>query len=412
MMTETKRKPGRPLGSTNKKTPKANIITIDLEKQIPNAPTCRVNPQGWVNWGMDNLFPNTITGLYYSSSTHKSCIDFIVTAICGDSINADNLMPNYSESWESFIEKLALDLTLFGGYAFQVIMNKDGKTYSFFHEPFTNVRCAPKNDDGQVDQLWVCRDWSEMAKNKPFILPRFGFTEDEKIEKGKAYLFYYSRYTVDSEYYPLPHYYAALKSIQTEAELVRYDLKSVLNNFSANGVVALDRIDDETERKQVIDSLQKMFTGSENSNTVMITFKNNSEDNPVTFTPFDKDISNVNLFADNNSRTQSRILSAHRIANPTLIGLPNEGTGFANEGALLEVSFNLLNKTLINNMRREITSTINKMMQINGVDKEIEIKPLSFNLSNLVDNVEKVEVDKSVEEYNNNNLEEMENGNN
>ena len=410
-MDEVKRKPGRPKGSTNKKINTSNIITIDLEKQIPNAPTCRINPQGWINWGLDNLFPSQLTGLYYSSSTHKSCIDFIVTAICGDSIETDNMMPNYRESWESFISKLALDLTLFGGYAFQVIMNKDGKTYSFFHEPFSNIRCGKPNDDGLVDELWVCKDWSEIARNKPFTLPRFGFTEDEKIEKGKAYLFYYSRYTVDSDQYPLPHYYAALKAIQTEAELVRYDLKSVLNNFSANGVVSLDRIDDENERKQVIDGIQKMFTGSENSNTVMVTFKNNSEDNPVTFTPFDKDISSVNLFADNNSRTKERILSAHKIANPTLIGLPNSGTGFANEGTLLEASFNLLNKTLINGMRKEITSTINKMFAINGVNKEIVINPLSFNLTNLSNNPSKQDTVSNITEYNNNNIEEAENGN-
>ena len=184
-----------------------------------------------------------------------------------------------------------------------------------------------------------------------------------------------------------------------------------MNNFSANGVVSLDRIDDPDERKQVIDGIQKMFTGSENSNTVMVTFKNNSEDNPVTFTPFDKDISSVNLFADNNSRTQERILSAHKIANPTLIGLPNQGTGFANEGTLLEASFNLLNKTLINGMRKEITSTINKMFAINGVNKEIVINTLSFNLTNLYNQPSKQDTVSNINEYNNNNIEEAENGN-
>ena len=202
-----------------------------------------------------NDFPQMLTGLYYSSSTHKSCIDFLVTAICGEGIDTDSMMPNYGETWESFLNKLAMDLVLFGGYSFQVIMNKDGKTYSFFHEPFNNVRCGKPDEDGNISEMWICKDWTETAKNRPFVLPRFGFNEDEKIEKGKAYLFYYSRYSVDSEYYPLPHYYGALKAIQTEAELLRYDLKSVLNNFSANGVVALDRIDDEKERKQVIDGI-------------------------------------------------------------------------------------------------------------------------------------------------------------
>ena len=407
----TKRKPGRPKGSTNKAKvlPSGNmVVNVAMEKQIPNAPTCRINPQGFINWGTMNDFPQMLTGLYYSSSTHKSCIDFLVTAICGEGIDTDSMMPNYGETWESFLNKLAMDLVLFGGYSFQVIMNKDGKTYSFFHEPFNNVRCGNPDEDGNVSEMWICKDWTETAKNRPFVLPRFGFNEDEKIEKGKAYLFYYSRYSVDSEYYPLPHYYGAIKAIQTEAELLRYDLKSVLNNFSANGVVALNRIEDEKERKEVINSIQKMFTGAENSNTIMITFKNNDEDNPVTFTPFDKDSSNVNLFADNNSRTVDRILSAHRIANPTLIGLPNSGTGFANEGALLEASFNLLNKTVINNMRKEITMTINKMFKINGVDDTIKITPLSFNLSKLADKVEVIEEDKNVDTYNNDNIVEKE----
>ena len=409
-MNEIKR-PGRRAGVPNKVKKLGDnsvMLNINMEKQIPNAPTCRLNPQGFINWGNINDFPQMLTGLYYSSSTHKSCVDFLVTAICGESIDTDSMMPNYGETWDSFINKLAMDLVLFGGYSFQVIMNKDGKTYSFFHEPFNNVRCGKPDEDGNISEMWVCKDWTETAKNRPFVLPRFGFNEDERIEKGKAYLFYYSRYSVDSEYYPLPHYYGALKAIQTEAELLRYDLKSVLNNFSANGVVALDRIDDEKERKQVIDGIQKMFTGAENSNTVMITFKNNSEDNPVTFTPFDKDISNVNLFADNNSRTVDRILSAHRIANPTLIGLPNSGTGFANEGALLEASFNLLNKTIINNMRKEITMTINKMFKINGVDDTIKITPLSFNLSQLADKVEVVKEDKNIDTYNNDNIVEKE----
>lgn len=409
-MNEIK-KPGRKPGSPNKVKKLGNnsvMLNVAMEKQIPNAPTCRLNPQGFINWGTMNDFPQMLTGLYYNSSTHKSCVDFLVAAICGESIDTDSMMPNYGETWDSFINKLAMDLVLFGGYTFQVIMNKDGKTYSFFHEPFNNVRCGNPDEDGNISEMWVCKDWTETAKNRPFVLPRFGFNEDEKIEKGKAYLFYYSRYSVDSEYYPLPHYYGAIKAIQTEAELLRYDLKSVLNNFSANGVIALDRIDDEKERKQVIDGIQKMFTGAENSNTVMITFKNNGEDNPVTFTPFDKDISNVNLFADNNSRTIDRILSAHRIANPTLIGLPNRGTGFANEGALLEASFNLLNKTAINNMRKEITMTINKMFKINGVDDTIKITPLSFNLSKLADKVEVVEEDKNVDTYNNDNIVEKE----
>ena len=411
MIQKEKRGPGRPKGSTTKvQTLKNGNMIITMEKQIPNAPTTRPNSNGkWINWGQDNTFPQLLSDLYYTSSTHKSCIDFIVTAICGEEIITDNIMPNYGETWDAFIQKIALDLAIYGGYSFQIIQNKDGKTYSFYHTPFNNVRVGTKDEDGQISTLWVCNDWSNTAQNKPVELPRFGFTEDEKIEQGKSYMFYYKKYTVDSEYYPLPHYYSAIKAIQTESELVRYDLKSVLNNFSASGIISMDRIDDEDEKTRVMNGIKKMFTGSENSNTVMITFKDNDEEHPVTFTPFEKDSSNVNLFADNNERTVNRILSAHRISNPTLIGLPNGGTGFANEGQLLEASYNLLNKTLINGMRKEITNTINRMLHINGVDKDIVIKPLTFNLNSLDGNVQTDGPENGgATEYNNNNIEEAE----
>ena len=62
-------------------------------------------------------------------------------------------------------------------------------------------------------------------------------------------------------------------------------------------------------------------------------------------------------------------------------------------------------------MRKEITATINKMFAINGVNKEIVINPLSFNLTNLSNNPSKQDTVSNINEYNNNNIEEAENGN-
>lgn len=329
---------------------------ITFERQIPNSPEQNINPLGFVNWGRMNDFPNFLSNLYYTSSTHKSCIDFLVTCMTG--IDGEN-DPNELDSWNDLMTKVSLDLCIYGGYAIQIIKNKDNKTYSFYHQPFSQVR---QIDGEQINSYMICEDWTNTSKYKPFKIDRF----DDRVKIGQPYLYYYKRYTPDSKFYPLPHYYGAIKAIQTESELLRYDLKSVLNNFSANGVVCLDRIEDEKERKKAIDGIQKMFQGSENSNTVMITFKNNSNDTPVTFTPFDKDISNVNLFNDNNDRTINRILSSHRIANPTLIGLPNGGTGFANEGELLRTSYNLLKITIIDKFRTEVMQCLNRLAELNG----------------------------------------------
>ena len=81
---------GRPKGSRNKpkveltKRPDGSaIITIKMEKQIEGMPINRDSSMGWVKWGTRNDYPQKLSDLYYNSVTHKSCVDFAVTAILG-----------------------------------------------------------------------------------------------------------------------------------------------------------------------------------------------------------------------------------------------------------------------------------------------------------------------------------------
>ena len=104
---EEKRKPGRPKGSANKpKDSASNVITVNMEKQILNIPRTLVNPQGWINWGVRNDFPNMLEELYFNSPTNRAAIDFIAENIVKD-IEGDYIAPNYTEDWNTFLNKLA-----------------------------------------------------------------------------------------------------------------------------------------------------------------------------------------------------------------------------------------------------------------------------------------------------------------
>ena len=143
----------RPKGSKNKpkiELTKRNdgsaVITIKMEKQIENMPICRNSSQGWIRWGGKNDYPQRLSDLYYNSVTHKSCIDFAVTAILGDGVdyekmkqNESELVPNYQYGWDELIERISLDYILYGSYAIQIIKNNDDHTYSFFHQPFADI---------------------------------------------------------------------------------------------------------------------------------------------------------------------------------------------------------------------------------------------------------------------------------
>lgn len=384
----------RPKGSKNK--PKITFsnkngsacITVKMEKQIENTPVNRKSAMGWVNWGIRNDYPQRLSDLYYNSVSQKACIDFTTTAICGDGIDFDAMKinesesyPNYQESWDTLIEKCAKDLCIYGGYALQIIKNNDDKTYSFYHQPFGDVRCSERDEDGVIMSYWVCPDWTMTSTYPPVELPAFGFQEDEEIKTGKAYLYVYTDYSPDLNYYPVPQYIAGLKPIQTEIELERYDLRSVVNNFSASGILTLNRVDDDEEKQMIIQNIKAMFSGADNANSLIINFKNNDDEQPATFVKIDKDSNgSVNLFEQSNARVVAKIIAAHRISNKALIGYEADSAMLGGEGNVLNVAFNLFNKTVATNMRKKLIGTLNKALKMNGIDTTIVLKPLSFNV--------------------------------
>lgn len=423
-------KRGRPKGSLNK--PKITlsskngsaVITVHLEKQVEGTPVNRKSAMGWINWGLRNDYPQRLSDLYYNSVTHKDCVDFTTTAIMGDGVDYDamkvrkgEIVPNYSESWDDLIEKCAKDFVLYNGYALQIIKNNDDKTYSFYHQPFGDIRCSERDEDGVIMSYWVCRDWTMTSTYPPVELESFGFQEDEEIKSGKAYLYVYTGYSPDISYYPVPQYIAALKPIQTEVELERYDLRSVVNNFCASGILTLNRVDDDEEKQMLLQNIKAMFTGSDNANSLIVNFKNNDDEQPAQFVKIDKDANgSVNLFEQNNRRVVDKIVAAHRIPSKALIGYDTESGMLGGEGNLLAVAFNLFNKTVVTNMRKKLIGTLNKALRMNGVEQEIILKPLTFNIMDAADtsgdvstgseNTTDDNTERATEENNNKNLDE------
>ena len=158
----------RPVGSKNKpKVAKGSgVFLTNLEKQIEGSAITRKNALGWVNYGIKNNYPNLLLDLYNQSPTHHSAVNFAVMSILGNgvdyeqmNVNGDEVVPNYTQSWDELIKAVALDYVLYGSYAIQVIMNNDGQTYSFYHMPLDKVRWSEYDECGQIKSYWICEDW-------------------------------------------------------------------------------------------------------------------------------------------------------------------------------------------------------------------------------------------------------------
>lgn len=378
----------RPIGSRNKpKVSNSGLFLTKLEKQIEGSAITRKNALGWVNYGIRNNYPNLLLDLYNQSPTHRACINFGVQSIVGNGVDYDSMqldgtqvIPNYAESWDDLIKNISLDFLIYGSYAIQIIRNKDGKTFSFWHMPLDKVRWSEYNEDGQITSYWICNDWTATGQNPPFEIQAFDMRDDSEIKNGKPYLYVYRQYSPAMTYYTQPHYQAGIKAIQSEIEYVNYDLKTTVNGFVPSGMLVLNEVETDEQRQAIIKNVTQMFQGSENANSVMITFRNNVDENKPEFVPFSANQGNINLYASANERTVSRILASHQIPNASLVGMPDIGqTGFASEADKLETAYQLYNKLTGNSNRMAVVRTLNQMFKMNGIDVEVIMKPLSFN---------------------------------
>lgn len=381
---------GRKLGSKNKPKAPTNrngVFATNFEKQIEGSPITRKNALGWVNWGIKNNYPNILLDLYNMSTTHRACINFGVQSILGNGVdfdamkmNGDEVVPNYAQSWDDFIKEIALDYMLYGSYAVQIIMNKDGRTFSFWHMPLDKVRWTEYDEDGQILQYMISNDWTALGQNPPFAIDAFDMREDSTIERGRPYLYVYRQYSPSMTYYTQPHYQAGIKSIQSEIEYINYDLRTTVNNFVPSGMLVLNEVETDEQRQAILNNITNTFQGSNNANSVLVTFRNNVDEQKPEFIPFAANSGNINLYASANERTVSRILAAHQIPNASLVGMPDIGaTGFASEADKLETAYQLYNKLTGNYNRMAVVRTLNQMLKMNGIDTEIIMKPLSFS---------------------------------
>ena len=413
----------RPVGSKNKpKIPQnsGGLFLTKLEKQIEGSAITRKNALGWVNWGIRNNYPSLLLDLYNQSPTHRACINFGVQSIIGNGVDYDamqldgtQVIPNYAQSWDDLIKNISLDYMLYGSYAIQIIRNKDGQTFSFRHMPLDKVRWSEYDEDGQITSYWICNDWSMTGEYPPFQIDAFDMRDDSEIKNGKPYLYVYRQYSPAMTYYTQPHYQAGIKPIQSEIEYVNYDLKTTVNGFVPSGMLVLNEVETDEQRQAIIKNVTQMFQGSENANSVMVTFRSNVDENKPEFVPFTANSGNINLYASANERTVSRILASHQINDPQLVGLPNlGGSGFNSEGQFLETSYMVYNKLVGNSNRMAIVRTLNQMFKMQGIDVEVILKPMSFILDTDNETTKNTDSTDVNQDTSTDNIEEKDDGNN
>ena len=340
------------------------VIPTFIEKENTGKP--------YLNYGVDNKFPNYLWELYLRSALLQSIIEGTADYAGGNGIvysqdaTVQRLSENANkdgETLEDVIKKIIIDYLIFGGFALQVIYNKLGEINEVYWMDFRNVRL---NKDG--NKVYYSDDWVKHAND---YLTYDVFNPDKP--KGTS-VFYFNGHTTRG-IYPIPRYNGALAAIETSTEISKFHLNSILNNFSGNFIINFnngqpsEEVQEEIERK-----VKQKFSGAENAGKFMIAF-NDSKENGVTVERiqddnFDKKYESLR------TDTYKEIFIAFR-AIPQLFGFNLENVGFNTQE--YNSAFALYSQTTVKPIQKDIVRTFNKIF---GVDNSIQFIP--FELENKV----------------------------
>lgn len=349
------------------------IVNLSVDDNAPALPKMQINKSSkWITYGAKNLFPQEIIEINSKSPVTTSIIESTVTYICGKGVkdsNADSSgvtgAPNTGESWDNLIEKIAKDYKTFGGFYWQVIVNKDSTTVSLFHQDFSTVRIGEIDETGKPKTFKIANDWTKTSgKGKPIELPVWPGMIEAKA--GTPYMFYYWDYIPGLLFYSIPNYYAAIEYIKADGRLGTFYNNSIKNGFTPSVTISVPANPTEKEKEQFQREVQRVFSGENNACKALIVW--GETDNVRTKVDAFSASNNADLYNNVEGIIFQKIISANRLSSPTLAGVSGSGNLSGNAAEIID-AYVLYNYTVIEKMRRVIIDNLNIFTNINGTKK-------------------------------------------
>ncbi len=348
----------------------------------------------WVDFGEKNLYPDLLIDLLNTSAIHHTCVESKQDAIFGKGFKSfgDTIMNADDETLNDLFEKIVKDYVVFGGYALNVIWSKDGsKIAEVYHLPFNHIRSGKMNDEDRVYEYWYSSDWARFRQQKPVSYPAYSSTDNRGDMASQIY--YCFDYTLGQSFYPLPAYVGAVNDIDIDARVSRFHSSNLSNGLAPSMLLTFrNGIPSEDEQDQIWRDINDTFAGEDNAGRAFINFSEPGRE--PTLTPIDN--ANDDYYITLEQRIVSRILTAHRITSPKLLGIV-DASGFSSNAEEIQTSFNHFLGTVIIPDQKKLIKSLKKIMRRFGLNVELEIEQTTLLYT--VDVQEQVEdqIDATIE---------------
>lgn len=322
----------------------------------------------YVKSGNDNKFPQTLIELYNDSSIHNACIKAITEAIIGGGLTADNTFAlnkaNKKDTWNDIFSKVTIDFYLHGSFALEIIWSKDrSRIAEVYHIDFSHIRAQEKDYRGEVPGWYISSKWGKYGSvnvNKSDIIHLPTFDPSKKLEEPNQ-LFVVQSYHAGQEVYPLPTYVGALKTIALDISVDNFHLANINNGLAPSMMITTFTGGSDDDVQAIEASLRANYGGTSNAGS-LIYLDVDSPENAPRIEPIPQNGAD-GYYQTIGEITTQKILTAHRITSPLLLGIQQPGS-LGNRNEMID-AFLLFQHNVIEPLQQDILRQLEYILEFN-----------------------------------------------
>jgi hypothetical protein len=327
----------------------------------------RYSTNMWVRFGTDNLYPQMLNQMYYSSPLHGAIVDFKTNAVIGGGFNltTDKLTPQEKLEMFTFEKKANLKHTV-KAVTKQLIIHNRVYFKLYFGEKKKLIKIENVSPDKVRvsrfgDMYYLCDDWStniDIKEIKPYHITC----------KDECQLYSYEVQSVGQDFYSLPTYSSALNFAFLSGELSYFAKSNIQNSVFPSFAMMFPKRPQSEEEKHMIKETIDRLKGAANAGKAVAFFANSADQLPkIESLPTN---GNDKLFHEASALNTEQICFSHTI-DPILMGIRT--TGSLGNGSDIKQAYVIFEKNVVMELRQQVTTIFNEILTIARIPADFTI---------------------------------------
>ena len=188
-----------------------------------------------------------------------------------------------------------------------------------------------------------------------------------KRDDEPAQLLYHKPYHPLQKYYPLPAYVGALKVVELDTEVDNFHINNIKNGLAPSLAITTFTNGTDEDRRSIENQLRLQYQGSSQAGQMFYMDVDSIENKPI-IEPIPQNGADGYYTALNDMVVQ-KILTAHRITSPMLLGIKTEGQ-LGGSQEMLD-AYTLFLNMVIKPLQQDILSVFEEVLELKYPELDI-----------------------------------------